>query len=470
MNNFKNNNIIDAVIKTADETGISVYLVGGAVRDIIRNCFKNSDLDFAVSERLDIFTAEFSKKIRGKIIVWDENDIRVVFFENGKYKHVDFAGLKSETIQDDLRLRDITINAVGINIGFVKDYTFNDLIDPLGGIKDIKEKKIRACSNSSFKNDPLRILRALRFSRKFDYSIDGSTYDLMKESSGLIKTVAKERIKNEFFTILDFKDQKISIEQLIDIGFINIFVPEIVNFKSIKQGTKHKYDLFDHSLETVSKFIKSVQILMDMNSLENNIIKDYLDEIIEEGVTRRSLLVFSLLLHDSGKRVTSNLNKGKVTFYGHEKAGAEINRKILKRLGLGKNAQNIVSAITFNHMRILHLSLLERLTERAVKRFVYDTESIFYETLILVIADTLATGDSADLDRILDVIQRIIQTRQSLNQLDDFVPLLDGNDIMDITGLNNSPEIGAIQKELNELECSGKLETREDALKWLREK
>ena len=392
MKNLIKNNAIDAVLDTVQETGILVYLVGGTVRDLIQNCDKNNDLDFVVSESLNHFTAEFSKKVKGKIIVWDENDRRVVFREDGQFKHVDFAGLNGKSIQEDLTLRDITVNAVGIDVNLINDFCLNNLIDPLNGINDLNEKIIRACSINSFNNDPLRILRALRFSRKYGYTIESSTYTLMKASADQILSVSAERIKNEFFTVLNYKDPKISVEQMIDIGFIDRFIPEIINFKSIKQGAKHKYDLFDHSLVTVSRLERAEDELTKRLDGNENLFNSNLNELIEEGVTRRSLLVFSALLHDSGKAQTAMVKDNCITFYGHEKAGMDINRKLSKRAGLGKNAQNIVVDLTRNHMRLLHLSLLKDLTVRAVKRFIFDTRHIFYELLNLSIADAMATG------------------------------------------------------------------------------
>ena len=136
MKDHRNNRIIDAVIKTAKQTGSSAFLVGGAVRDYIRNDFNHNDLDFVVSDSLDLFVEGFSKKLKGKIIVWDENDRRVVIRINGENIHVDFALCKGETIQDDLKFRDITIHAVAIDVNHrllsVFWYTAVPLLDAVG--------------------------------------------------------------------------------------------------------------------------------------------------------------------------------------------------------------------------------------------------------------------------------------------------------------------------------------------------
>ena len=202
----------------------------------------------------------------------------------------------------------------------------------------------------------------------------------------------------------------------------------------------------------------------------DNLINLNLDELVEEGVTRKSLLVFSALFHDSGKTQTAESKGDRITFIRHEKEGKDINRNLAKRMGLGKNAQNIVSELTKNHMRILFLSFLEKLTVRAVKRFIFDSKYIFNEILILSVADAMATKDNADLENIFRVIGEVLNISKSLNDVNDIDPLLNGNDIMDIAGFNNTPMIGAILDELKALECSGQIETRDDAIIWLKKR
>lgn len=470
MKDLKNNRIIDAVIKTANQTGISAFLVGGAVRDYIRKDFNHNDLDFVVSDSLDLFVKGFSKIVKGKIIVWGENDRRVVFRMNGKNIHVDFALCKGETIDDDLKNRDITINAMAIDVNFIEENLLDHLIDPLNGLEDIQGEKIRICSDSAFINDPVRIIRVLRFAAKYGYRIDETTCNLMKDSALLIDTVAVERVKKEFFSVLNYNNQRSSIEKMIDIGLMECLLPEIIEFKNIKQGSRHQYDLFNHSLQTANMLERAENELFKQFDGNDNLINSNLDELVEEGVTRRSLLVFSALFHDSGKTQTAESKGDRITFIRHEKEGKDINRNLAKRMGLGKNAQNIVSELTKNHMRVLFLSFLEKLTVRAVKRFIFDTKYIFNEILILSVADAMATKDNADLDKIFKVIGEILNISKSLNDVNDIDPLLNGNDVMDIAGFNNTPMIGAILDELKALECSGQIETRDDAIKWLKKR
>ena len=266
----------------------------------------------------------------------------------------------------------------------------------------------------------------------------------MKDSASLINTVAVERVKKEFFAVLNYQNQKFSIEKMLELGLMESLLPEIIEFKNIKQGSRHQYDLFNHSLQTVDMLKKAEDELLKQFEDKADLFKTNLDDLIEEGVTRRSLLVFSALLHDSGKTQTAENKGDRITFIRHEKEGKDINRNLAKRMGLGKNAQNIVSELTKNHMRILFLSFLEKLTVRAVKRFIFDTKYIFNEILILSVADAMATGPNADLGKIFTVIGEVLNISKSLNDVNDIDSLLNGNDIMDIAGFNNTPMIGAI--------------------------
>jgi len=387
---------------------------------------------------------------------------------NGKNIHVDFALCKDETIDDDLKNRDITINAMAIDVNFIEENFLDHLIDPLNGLEDIQGEKIRICSDSAFINDPVRILRVLRFAAKYGYRIDETTCNLMKDSASLIDTVAVERIKKEFFSVLNYNNQRSSIEKMIDIGLMECLLPEIIEFKNIKQGSRHQYDLFNHSLQTANMLERAENELFKQFDGNDDLINSNLDEHVEEGVTRRSLLVFSALFHDSGKTQTAESKGDRITFIRHEKEGKDINRNLAKRMGLGKNAQNIVSELTKNHMRILFLSFIEKLTVRAVKRFIFDTKYIYNEILILSVADVMATGPNPDLEKIFKVIEAVLNISKSLNDINDIDPLLDGNDIMDIAGFNNTPMIGDLLNELKSIECSGQVETREDAIKWLK--
>ena len=470
MKHLKNNKIIDTVIKTANQTGINVFLVGGAVRDYIQNDFNHNDLDFVVTDKIDIFVKAFSKKIKGKIIVWGENDRRVVFLLNGKNISVDFALLKHETIYEDLKSRDITVNAIAVDIKYIGENFMDCLIDPLDGVDDIKNKIIRMCSDSAFINDPVRILRVLRFAGKYGYKIDALTFSLMKDSVLSINTVAVERVKKEFFSVLNYKNQIFSIKKMNEIGLLKILLPEIVEFKNIKKGPQHQYDLFDHSLQTVQLLKKAEEELFKQFDGNDNLFNPNLDELIEEGVTRRSLLVFSALLHDSGKTQTAESRGERITFTGHEKKGMDINRNLSKRIGLGKKAQKIVSDITLNHMRLRSLSLLSDLTIRALKRFIFDTKDILNEILILSVADVMATKSSAALNKIFIVIGSLLNLYESIDNVEDIDPLLNGNDIMNLTGFVNCPQIGIILNELIFLECSAQIKTRPEAIEWLKKR
>lgn len=459
--------IIQLIKSAAAGIPARIYLVGGAVRDFIRKKDRITDFDFVISDHLDKFTAAFCSRVHGKTILWSNKDRRVVFKQNNKYIHVDFSAMSGRSITEDLENRDITVNAMAFDINRLDAISLNDLIDPMNGRQDIQKKLIKASHPRSFMDDPVRILRALRFSRKFDYTVSPETLDLMRKAAPLICNCSVERIKKEFFTLLDADQSEVSLKQMDDIGILNRLVPEAIAFKGQNPGHHHVHDLYDHSLETVARLKTSQKLLSKFSDADFLIRNNALDEKIEDGVTRKSLLTLAALLHDSGKPATARTADSTITFYGHETAGMNINRIICKRLGLGKKAQTMVSGITGHHMRILHLSLQEKRTDRAIRRFIISTANFFYELLLLSIADTLATADQSCPDSMIKVITQLLSGYRHHENNIAMAPLLNGHDIMLITGLKNSPRIGQLLNRLCELEAKGEIETREEAFEWL---
>ena len=460
--------IIQTVKETAAKLQLNVYLVGGAVRDIILNQGCVTDVDFVVDKDLDLFVTDFCKLVSGKIVEWSDKDRRVFYKQKDTFTHVDFAAMTGLNITDDLMNRDITVNAIAININRLDAFSPQYLIDPANALQDIQNRKIKACGPRSFINDPVRILRALRFARKFNYRIPSETLVLMREAADLINRPAIERVKKEFFILLDQNHPEKSIRQMDEIGVLTRLIPEISQFKGLSPGQLHHQDLFNHSICTVAELPAAEKRISSLPAGKFIISEFSPQQQIEEGITRKSLLVLTALLHDSGKTMTRQNNGRSKTHYGHETAGMDLNREICKNIGLGKKGQAMVATMTRHHMRVLHLSLQDKLTERAMKRFIDAAADLFFELLLLSVADSMAIGRSPNPDRIIDVISNILDIYRRDKGRVSFTPLLNGNDIIRMTGLRNSPQIGQLLNKLCELESSGTINTREEALAWLK--
>ncbi|MEI6126661.1 MAG: HD domain-containing protein, partial [Pseudomonadota bacterium] len=404
------------------------------MRDALMGLFYSKDFDFVVEQKFDETIKAFANKTGGKVITWDFLQTRIVYYENGAHVSVDFAQSKGSDIAGDLKKRDFTINALAIDLKSLFSDTQADIMDVVNGRDDLEKKIIRNCSTAAFDDDPLRILRGIRFAREFDFEIDPQTFTLMRDRSHLLARVSRERIKKEFFTILSLPGIENSLHELLTVGAFKLLIPELDGFAGILQSYPHQDNLLEHSLITAA----SLELLLNNLKYPFNkyidSINTCLDETIEEGVTRRSLLMFSELMHDCGKTKTCKINDNKITFYGHDIEGAALNKEIAKRLGLGRYAQRLVEQITKKHMRILQLSLLDAITERAKFRLVRDSEEIFWEIILLSIADAMATGnDNAYASRVKDledIAHDLVEKRYSNAYEINAQPLLTGNEIM----------------------------------------
>lgn len=444
------------------------------MRDALMGFFCSKDCDFVVVEKFDEIVQTFADKAHGKIIAWDFLQTRIVYRQKGSHVSVDFAQSKGLDIASDLTNRDFTINALAIDLKSLFFDTQPEIVDVLNGRRDLEGKIIRTCSSAAFDDDPLRILRGIRFAREFGFAIEPQTFYLMKEKTLLLERVSRERVKKEFFTILNLPGIEKSLDELMDLGAFQLLIPEINDFAGISQSYPHEDNLFDHSRKTsagLELFLKNLEYPFTDYADD---IKNHLDETIEEGVTRRALLMLSGLLHDCGKTTTRSLHENKTTFYGHDSEGAALNKKIAIRLGLGRHAQKLVELITKNHMRILQLSLLQKITERAKVRLIRDIEEVFWEIILLAIADTMATGSgSAYAERVgglKNIAIDLVHRRYSLSYETLARPLLTGCEVMAILAIAEGPEVGMLLKELYAREKDGLLNTREDAILWLQEK
>ena len=316
------------------------------------------------------------------------------------------------------------------------------------------------------------MLRAVRIARECNFVIDHSTAALLASKSNLITHAPIERIKREFFSILGLPGAHDSLRELDHAGVLRHLVPEIDDMRHIRQPSPHRHTLYEHQIETV----RYIDILRKegYQQFKNFSIQihENCSHMVEECITRYALLVFAGFIHDIGKLHTVDLRKNRTTFYGHEKVGSMVGRTIARRLGLGKTSQKIVEKLISSHMRILQLSLLQTITERAKVRLIRDCEEIFWELIVLAYADHLATGSFSDMttataEKIRGLCVALAEKRTSSTYAKESRPLLSGHDVQSILSLSEGPEVGKILSELYERERQGLCSTREEALTWL---
>ena len=464
----KDQNILRPIYNFAKSRKVKLYLVGGALRDLILNRKKNNpDFDFCLKRGALNFGRALARELRAAFVVLDQEHAacRLVKKIGEQTYTFDFTDFRAATLEKDLLHRDFTINSLALDLRDV--FAPGDLsvliIDPYHGREDLTAKLIKVTGKNSFREDPLRILRAFSFSCMLGFSLDRETLRLAKKEKTRISAVSSERIREELFKIFDSSTAYASLASLDKLKILEIIFPEIKPMRGIGQGPYHHLDVWQHTLETLKQFeliLKAVKSTPEINN--------YLEEEISGLRKRSSLLKLACLLHDIGKPKALRREKGKIIFHGHERIGLGLTRIITRRIKLSNDEGRSLERIVLWHLRPGYLADNQHPTQRAIFRYFRDTGSDALAVLLLSLADQRATKGplttALSRTRHEKTVKALI--RRLLKQKNEKKPvrLLNGNDIMRKFKLPASPQIGRVLGELEEAQAIGKVKNKLEAL------
>lgn len=461
---------VRGILRTIHEMDKQAHLVGGVVRDHLLGRPQYVDLDLAVKgDGYEI--SRHLTKIMGKGATFVPLDKqsgtgRVVMSKQSSFT-IDISSFKGENILEDLGKRDFTINAIAVNLADFLDTGFDRVLDPCGGMRDLEARKIRACSENSFRDDPVRILRAFRFSACLGFEIVRETLELIPLSVAELDRMASERIRDEIFAVIS---EPCSFEAFKDMdtwGVLDLLFPGLDLAKGCVQNDYHHLDVWGHSLETLHR----LEVLLD--SLRNTVgdlsdqISIYVEEEPVRGRPRLALLKLAALFHDMGKVQTRTVDADdRVRFFGHEKISRQLFYEIGKRLRLAKREIETIEKWIGGHMRPSILAG-ETVSKRALHRLFREFGREVIGLLLLFLADIGASrgpgragfhaeNACAAVRMALDEYFRSQQTRKPM--------FLNGNDLMNQFGIEQGPLLGKIIRLLGELQDSGEISTREQAV------
>jgi len=472
-------------LQTIADGNTQVYLVGGIVRDAVLGR-RTHDIDVAMQGDVENVSRKLADSLNGFFYPLDteRGTYRVLYTGvDGEREIIDIALLRGKDIVDDLHSRDFTINAIAVNVREP-----DTLIDPFNGVGDIKEKRIRACSENVFTDDPIRVLRAVRLASTLGFRIDYETKRYLKNAVTFLSHVSAERIRDELFRLFGGKKPAAAIESLDALGALQYLLPELESLKRLEQSAPHISDVWSHSLNTV----RNLDTLLDVLALENtpSLITNWYDGFVSLKLGRyreklhehsmnysgndrtyRSLMVFAALYHDVGKKETWNRDEtGRIRFIKHELVGSDLIRKRADLLRLSKSEIDRLGVIIQNHLRpILLASSDVELSRKAIYRFFRSCGPQGVDVCLLSIADVRAIyGTTLPQDiwiRQINTIRRLLDSWWDLNQEIVAPPkLLGGNDLINIFALEQGPIIGQLLDDLREAQAMGIITNREDAL------
>lgn len=454
------------------------YLVGGYLRDLLlhRPKAKRIDLDLVIWGDLERFGRDLAISLEGSCIHLDPEMIRVVARLEGMIVQIDINRPTGRTIEEDLTVRDFTVNAMAVHINTSDSRPLTPdtlrVIDPTGGLNDLRETRLRAITPSAFDRDPLRLIRAVRLAAELNFSIEEITRQWMTERASLLGRAAGERLRAELFKILDMVPAATWIERLDALQLLKVLVPEIEALKSVPASTPHCLPLWEHSLETlrsIELLLRNLQRLFPEDALW---LRDRLDQELEAGVTEAAILKLLGFLHDIGKPETRSLQpNGRVRFIGHEQAGLPILTRLCERLRLGRRARSLVIGIEQHHLRPIHLSRMTGITVGAQYRFFRNLGDVAPVVLLHSWADLLATIGEAteEFNRHQEFLREIFRFYRTAFLASRITPIVRGDDLIEIFGVSPGPFLGFALERLQEAQATGLIGCREEALAYTQE-
>ncbi len=472
---------------------VEVYLVGGAVRDLLTSRLP-PDLDFAVPSRGISLARGVANALQVDFMpLDDERDTGRVVIKNedGSFTYLDFATFRGANLEEDLRDRDFTVNSLALNL---RDMT---IIDPLNGATDIRAKIIRACSPDSMSHDPVRILRGVRQAAAFGFTIEKSTRGWMKTSAEMIVNVSTERIRDEIFKILGGQKVGASIRALDMLGVLPYIMPELLAMKGVTQSQPHIYDVWAHTLSVLDHLeglLSSLRVDFDAETTSDLFmglvslrIGRYRDKIAAHFASplnptrhHRSLLFLAALYHDVCKPETKTIDEtGRIRFFDHDIRGAEVIAERARKFNLSNDEIARLRDIVRNHMRFHFFA--DRLVKenqppsrKAIYRYFRDSGGAGIDLILLALADVRGTCGN-DLTQEfwaanLDIARILLENYwERPAEVVDPPRLLDGNDLMNVLGIQPGRVIGQLLELIREGQAAGKIVDRDGAFAFARE-
>ncbi len=443
--------LFKTIATAASNLQVEAYVIGGFVRDkLLRRSTKD----------LDVVTNKDGIELAEKVATYFSPTPTVNIFKNFgtaqiKLPHieVEFVGARKEsytqssrkpivtngTLADDQNRRDFTINAMAISL---QKNDYGTLIDPFDGINDLQAKIIRTPLDPAitFSDDPLRMMRAIRFATQLQFTIAPETLQGIKEQAHRISIISKERIIEELNKIIMSKKPSLGFNLLQEVGLLNLIFPEFVTLAGAEyvDNKGHK-----------DNFVHTLQVLDNICQLSNDL-----------------WVRWSAILHDIGKPKTKRFEAGKgFTFHGHEVVGAKMVPKIFERMKLPQHeSMKFVQKLVLLHLRPISLTK-ENITDSAIRRLLFDAGDD-YEALMMLCSSDITSKNKEKVKRYLanfEMVKQRCKEVEERDQIRNWQPPINGDDIMRLLNLGPSKEIGVLKTKIKDAILDGDIENTYDA-------
>ena len=441
--------IILKIGSLADSKGIEAYLVGGYVRDLLIG-IKGKDIDIVIVGDAIKFAQDVAgligrpnvvifEKFGTAMIPYDDGNIEFVTAREESYDHTSRKPIvKQASLASDLSRRDFTINAMAVPINRDK---FGVLIDPFDGRLDIKNKILRTPlePEKTFDDDPLRMLRAIRFSSQLNYEIESKVYFAIEKMAPRIEIVSKERITDEFMRILLTSKPSTGLKLLYSTGLMKKIFPEISEMVGIEQRQDyHHKDVFAHTLKVVDSVSQTSDNLW---------------------------LRFVALVHDIAKPRTKAFKEGMGwTFHGHEEIGARMIKSIFRRMRLPMDKLEYVEKLVRLHLRPMVL-VRDEVTDSAIRRLIFEAGNDIDDLMLLCRADITSQNPQrvSTYLRNYDMVLRKMKEVEEKDRIRNWQPPVKGDEIMQVCNIKPGRLVGVLKKRIEDAILDGEIPNEHDA-------
>ena len=454
LNQNKNLKLFKIISSVANENGQTVYAVGGYVRDLLMGRATPTDIDFVTEQSGIALAKSIAEQVapEQKVSVFKTYGTAMFRYED---LELEFVGARKESysedsrnpaveqgsLEDDQKRRDFTINAMAISLN---QENFGELIDPFNGRQDLADKILRTPlePRQTYSDDPLRMMRAIRFACVLDFQIEAHSLQAIKEEAERIRIVSMERIMNEFNKIMLSAKPSKGLKILEETGLLDHILPELTALKGIDEvdGHTHK-DNFFHTLEVVDNIAQN---------------------------TDKLWLRWAALLHDIGKAPTKKFEKGTGwTFHGHEYLGSKMLKPLFKRLKLPLgNDLKYVQKLVKMHARPIAL-VTDNASDSALRRLVFDSGEDLEDLFTLCKADitTKNHAKQTKLKKNYEYVAQKIKEVEERDRVRNFQPPISGEEIMQLFGIKPGKEIGILKEKVKEAILEGEIENNPEQAK-----
>jgi poly(A) polymerase len=455
--------LLRAAAAVAPASGAVV--VGGAIRDAVLGR-PAIDVDLAVAGGAIELARRCAERLGASCVVLDAERGAARVVADGWT--LDVADFRAPTLAGDLAARDFTVNALAVPLAPLVARGRGPIIDPTGGLADLRARRLQPAGPGVLDADPLRALRAVRLEAALGLRLTVAAAQAVSAAARGLAAVSAERVRDELLAVLALADSARALRRADALGVLGVILPEIEPMRATAQPAPHRFAVLEHSLRAVAGCDRLLPRLAALTPYGEELAA-HVAEPLGGGLTRAMTLKLAALLHDVSKPETRRRIRGRVRFFEHDVIGAGRARAIGERLKLPERAVAVVERLVRHHLRPMHLASAGRVTARARYRFYRDLREDTRDLLLLVLVDAAAVTGASPVTtwRRAPLVRELMRGWAEQRAAAATPPLVRGEDVMARFRLEPGPRVGWLLAQAREAQDLGRVGSREEALAYL---